>query len=341
MNRNSIVIICSVLTLGSALAQGPIIVEQEKVLTGTQADAAKTAAGATGAAKVVLEEFSIEAANFAVSGGFTLLNPYKIDDGVLERNGTEAAAFVELSLLDVWAWNPQVRYRWAAENLHANGRNGWTGPHFVQKGWENLDFQGTVAYFFHGDSDQQTAATIVGAGEFSLEATVLYPVFMGLYTREKNDPFSNALDLYNRTTSAHTVGLVLAYGATTDRGAFDIHHRAFGGVGYRTAIKNPHANTKSGIKREILLGMQVGAALVESTEFVDGDSRRIRLEHGDLPAYTHNVNFGVEAEIYYPLPNTEVVNLSFKTRVYGGSDDNPNQWAASIGITAALDKLFP
>src|SRR5688572_18895694 len=112
MNRKLISFLFVLSVSSTALrAQGPIIVKEETAITNTNAKTAITASPeASGGGEAIIKKYSIGTSLFAVSAGYVLLNPYKIENGVLEQNGTDGAGFIEFGLFDVWAWDPQARY---------------------------------------------------------------------------------------------------------------------------------------------------------------------------------------------------------------------------------------
>jgi hypothetical protein len=278
----------------------------------------------------------------SLNSGAYLLNPYKIENtNQLARGDSEAIFYLEIAVDYVSAWNPHRRAMFAKDHLmNTNGQmRGWDGMHLM--GWRDMltwaDFQGQIS-FFAGDEDSTTASAIVGAGDFSIETTVSIPLLMGLIT-DKSTLTSQALgddlaNLYQHTVVAHSINLVASYGGTTDRTAFDLHHRGFLGLGYRGAFKRRISGDPK-LRREVLVSFQVGCAWIETTEFVDRSSRTIELEYGDIPKYSLGSGLGLEAEIYLPL--SESAYVTFGSRVYGGPDPNP--WSAYIGLTFSLDQL--
>ena len=209
---------------------------------------------------------------------------------------------------------------------------------FVFKdGYNYMDGQVQMGFFLHGNGDNPTASTVVGSGDFSGEFTIGYPIAMGLFSDKGNvaAPLPSTEELYNKTTSTHWLGTVFSYGATTDRAAFDVHHRIFTGLGYRCAFKAPYFADGGETKREVLVSVQCGYAALESTEFVSGSSRTIRLNHGDIPDYDLEHGVGLEMDFRVPLNKSSYV--TFGSRIYGLHDPNP--WNAYIGITWSFDKL--
>jgi hypothetical protein len=206
--------------------------------------------------------------------GFHLLSPYTIvrskDTNItnwenrrfLEPAGTEAALFLEFQHSRHWAWDIDRR---AADTYGTH----WIGQGARAKGL--LDWDARLSYSFGSGDDNATAAAIVGAGEFGAEITLGLNLVRGIYGGT-----DNAKTTYDETTYAYTFSGQLCYGAVTDRGSFDVHHRVFLGPAYTAAIKAPFKDEKANIEREILIMFRVGAAMIETSEYLNGTDREIK-----------------------------------------------------------------
>ncbi len=286
---------------------------------------------------IFIEELSIRNNYVSLNTGSYLINPYKIaNTNQIAQGDSEATFYLELMANYVWAWNPERRQRSVKTFSSDTNWNGWTGLTWVNP-LKNTDVQARLAFFLHDGNEDSTASTIVGSGEFASELTLGFPLLHGVFFDEQKAPSSsNAEILYAKTTSAHSINLITSYGVTTDRHAFDAHHRYFLGLGYRAAFKAPFEMAQGEKEREVLINIQLGCAWIESTDYVDETSRTIKLINGDLPDYSLKAGIAMEAEFYYPI--NKATYATFGTRIYGGH--NPNPWNAYIGITWSFDKLL-
>jgi hypothetical protein len=280
---------------------------------------------------------------FSFNSGAYLLNPYKVvNTNQIAPSDAKAVFYLQLSFDYVAAWNLERRQRFVRSYLDKDkGFGGWNGIKFQNplpwktdhSSYETLDISGNISYFLQGNS-QPTASTIVGAGDFSAEISLGIPLVIGVFT---DDPHLDAnmlggdslTNLYAHTTSVHWVGLVESYGVTTDRGDLDAHSRFFTGLGYRAAYRSPFGNL-----REVLVSVQLGCGLIDSTHFVNSTDSTIEMEHG-VPKYFLEPGFAIESEFRVPISKS--ADLNFGASVY--SNHHPDSWNAHIGLTFPLEKL--
>ncbi len=269
------------------------------------------------------------------NSGVMLLNPYAIKTNgsgqtVLSDGDSQARFFIELAANYIWAWNYDRRARWA--NKYGGDADGGK--------WQFLgapDFSGRITYIAN-TSDESSAASIVGTGEFGMETTVGLPLYRAIYTVDRSLKASSALGLYDKTSHAHWLGVVGSWSGTTDGKGFDIHSRGFLGVGYRAAFAAPWESESEERHREVALSFQTGPSLVDSVRFVDENSSRVIETVGvEDPKYSSTFSWAFEAEAYVPISKT--LNGVMGVRLYTLMDDAPNLWNAYIGVTIPLNKL--
>lgn len=296
--------------------------------------------------------------HFALNTGFILLNPYSLTtngiDGadrnrrkLQESSGTDAKFFIDVGLNYVWAWDADRRATlWNRGTRTSSNRAGGTDgkkqfalthwdeeAHNVYRwlGWDSIDVQAHIS-FYAKDDKETTAAAMVGSGNFGSELTVGLPILQSIFTRPAAGQTANNLkpeELYNITRSVHWIGLVGSYSAVTDSGAFDIHDRILGGLGYRAAFR-------SFKNRDIVWNISAGIAAVDTVRFVGDDTKEIVLHHEDVPSYRHKTAFALESEAYIPV--TDSLSAVVGTRLYSGLE--PNTWNAYIGLTVPFDRLI-
>lgn len=281
---------------------------------------------------IELSEVSVAGSHFSLHAGAFLLNPYRVENitngvGTLSQNDAEAAWFFELAVNWVSAWEPGRRERLYLDTKRINPNNVGNGRVIFKPGklsYRNPDVQARFAAFLHNNDDDKTASTIVGSGEFSGEVTLGLPLFGAMFL--EGEDIDSGETFYNQTTSAHFVDLIYSYGATTDRGNFDVHHRNLAGLAYRAAYKVP---TNKKIRRELLMDVRAGAAWIESTPFEDERNRLVKVD------YETELGWALETELYYPLGDT--ANIVMGSRIYGGHDPNP--WNAYIALSLSVEEL--
>ena len=258
--------------------------------------------------------------------GSVLLNPYRLGtSNVLEKSDSKAAFFIEFTLNDLWAWNPERR-----EEFKGHSDKNW----IWDDEWKlnnRLDWQTRLAYYARsGKPTNEVASALVGSGDFGGELTVTLNLFQIVHgNASKSDvKFSDQKgeEFFKSTTSAHSFGIVASYGGITDKEAFDIHSRYLVGIGYRANF------------RETLFSTQIGFARVDNVEFVDNSSRVIRMTNGDVPRYRSQSSMAIESELYWPLGSGVAIYAGAKLYPLQ-SGSSPNQWSGFIGVTYSLDKL--
>jgi hypothetical protein len=268
--------------------------------------------------------------------GVRKLSPYKLteieseQEGApvrkrLDRGDNSTTAFIEFVYANRWAWNTErIGESWkfkypkgGAKRISAydDGRRNipWTlgkNAEFFDGRYWDVDFR--LSYNF--DGDDTTAAAIVGTSDIGLE--------VGIGRHIARDVFE--------TGGAYSLNMDLNYSLSTDRSAFDAHHRVFAGPSYTASFRVP-----GGEKRLGLFYSRLGWASVDSLVFVSKDSREVKLEHGDLPLYRQRDALAFEAELVYPVGKDAA--FTFGGRIYGIGD--PNTWTVQIGYTKPLSDL--
>ena len=250
--------------------------------------------------------------------GSVLLNPYRLGtSNVLEKSDNKAAFFIEFTLNDLWAWNPERREEFKG---HSNKNWIWDDEWKLNN---RLDWQARLAYYARsGKPTKEVASALVGSGDFGGELTIT----LNLFQTMRADESKAGEEFFKSTTSAHSFGLVASYGGITDKEAFDIHSRYLVGIGYRANF------------RETLFSTQIGFARVDNIEFVDNTSRVIRMANGDIPRYRSQSCMAIESELYWPLGSGVAIYAGAKLYPLQ-SGSSPNQWSGFIGVTYSLDKL--
>lgn len=264
----------------------------------------------------------------SINSGLYLLNPYEIGaSNRLERGDSEAAFFIEFAFNNAWAWNPARRqYTWSDRSCDFFD---------FKSPLDHMDFQTKLSFFLHDNGSKTTnASTIVGSGDFAAEATVTFNIYQGLFGPSPRATGGADRSIFDETTLAQSIGVVVSYGGITDRQAFDIHHRIFTGLGYKGAFRIGESDPES-VARELLYNIQMGYAWIEQTQFLNDDTREIKLTQGDLPDYQLEGGFAVETELYWRITKTSFLFVG--ARLYANHDPNP--WSAHIGVTIAADKV--
>ncbi len=291
--------------------------------------------------------------HISLNSGLILLNPYRLTTNGLtgdttgrraidKGDGTQAKFFIDLAVNYVWAWDTARRERFA-EELNKAGGGGLFLWQKNGKRWEGaipLDIQTHISYYAK-DSSDTTASAIVGSGNFGGEVTLGLPIYRALYTKNGSNPKNTkSEDLYNETESVHWFGVVGSYSGVTDSESFNVHSRYLLGVGYRAAYPSfggfGDSDSKNGERpREFVLSVTLGAAGVDSVQFLNNTSREIKMHHGDVPDYTVKPTFALEMEAYYPLNSS--LSAVLGSRLYPNLD--PGMWNAYAGVTIPLDKI--
>lgn len=282
------------------------------------------------------EEDSVRVFPFQISSGIILLNPYVVTNftdtsgrtrGNLEKgDGTKARFFIEVSYNQTWVSTPNKRYDFLYATPAANPNTRHLQKWFWDQDDPSVDIQARLNYIAKDDKETTTAA-IIGSGEFSGEITLGLPVWrkINLNDTVSSLQWDDEVDIYKKTADAHWVGLVASYSAVTDSGAFDIHDRIFGGVGYRAMHKAGFVADG----REFSISLNGGVAFVDSLEFISKRNHEVRLVHGDVPDYEMKAVGALEAEVNLPL--TGNISATLGTRFYTGLD--PNVWTAYVAVT--------
>lgn len=271
-------------------------------------------------------EKSVDNNYLSINSGIYLLNPYRIgESNRLERGDAEAPFFIEFAFNNVWAWNPSRR-----QDTWENS----TSPFFdIKAPLDHMDFQTKLSFFLHNNGDKTTnASTIVGSGDFAAEATLSLNIYQGLFGPSATGDRSH--QIFDETKLAQSVSLVVSYSGVTDRQAFDIHHRVLLGAGYKGAFRVSDPDPDN-VAKELLYNIQMGYAWIEQTEFLNDNTREIRLTNGDLPDYKLSGGFAVETELYWRITKTSFLFVG--ARLY--ADHDPNPWSAHMGVTIAADKI--
>jgi hypothetical protein len=242
--------------------------------------------------------------------GVFLLNPYTIDPNTRLLNPageTDASASLQVDYQYVWAFSKQRQ----AENKVPDG-SGWRpqGVSYPFFGADSvIDIEARIGYVFQS-TDEPSASTIIGSGEFLTEVTVGSPIYR--YIDKGEQP--------------HSVSLDVSYGMVTDRATFDVHHRIFGGFSYRTAFHMGDSPSQ--------LTVRFGGAGIEVVDFANDTTTEVVFERG-APKYSMNAAWALEAEARIPI--VESLSAVLGTRIYGGTD--PNLWTAYLGATIPIENF--
>lgn len=275
--------------------------------------------------------------------GAHLLNPYHIvpvvdannnvlvdangqERHVVESSGSEAAFSFEFNFLNKAAWNPGRRAKfkkdgewvWGADSL----RN-------------RIDIQGRIGYYVSGEKDLPSASTIVGSGDFAAELIGGFSLYQSKLGSDLSNGDSQTVE-EGINMGGQTFGVQVAYAATTDKSAMDVHHRIMVGPAYTAAVPTRFLSGGDQLTRSILFELRLGPALIETVDFKSGNSREIAVSHRDLANFDLNLGFGIETEAWLPVSKTG--NLVLGARIYGGPD--PNTWSAYIAYSIDTDSVF-
>jgi hypothetical protein len=260
--------------------------------------------------------------------GFSLLNPYKIDEVDTDKpthrlviknaTSTDVAAIFEFRYSNRWAWN--------AERATADF------PDLTQQGTSNIfsadfkkhaDVDVRLGYTFAG-SEKASASTLVGTGDFHGELSTSMPFW--LY-RSPNDAVR------------FTVGPVLSLSSVTDRAFLKPHNRLMAGASYSTAFDDPFSTADADhIVRKVLLDFRIGAARIDSVHYAVDDTGhlytdgKIEATESFQPKFYPETAWAFESQLLYPINTSSF--LIFDGRVY--SNVKPGQWNLQIGFTTSL-----
>ena len=249
-------------------------------------------------------------------GGVRMLSPFSVktekDDkgnvtkATLEKGDGSVSGFLEFVYSNRWAWNEK--------RIHEDT----VSPHGILSqplNLENWDFDSRLTYNF-AKSNENDPSAIVGSGDFGLELTM-----SGLIHHKR---FLNG----SSDRGAESIGLDICYGLTTEKSAFDAHHRFFAGPSYTVSFPGD-------AHRWIQFTTRLGYGRVETVKFTSASTREIKLDHGDIPRYSLNSAIAFETELFYPLRAD--ATLTFGARIYGKLDPNP--WTVYIGYSKSISQL--
>ncbi len=294
---------------------------------------------ASDAVKVTVLDFLTAAGEETVQAffqsGVSLLNPYHVNvppAGSTDRmtigsaTNTDANAFLEFVFGDRLAWNGERILDWQNNDGAKAGEPFWFFPKQWFHGKFAWDVEARIGYTFAGGSEETTASTIVGSGNFNAELTAGLPVIL------MQSPSGG---------NAFTVGLEFGYGAVTERSALRAHESVFAGLAYNAAFTDPVGEVKEGgSARRALLNFRMLVTSVDTVRYVDEDSRVIHTRNG-LPRYFSKWTLAFQSQLLYPINDASYV--TFSGRVY--PDLTPGLWSVQIGLTVLptkiMSSLFP
>ncbi len=241
--------------------------------------------------------------------------------GELEKNGSEGKAFARIAYEDRWAWNPKREDEFTAKakdtKLHLSGLSDL-----------KYDFSSSLAFYSNGDSNEASAAAIVGNSDFAIEIDQDLLFLRAQKTEAIPNEKTGAMERV--VTERKSLGLGVSYAGVTNVDTFDIHNKVLVGTSFTTAW-NLH-------KRPGRLNIKVGPAWIDTVELEGGDSSRVKLS-ADMktPRYSFEPAFGVETR--FSIPTGDSANLMLGSSFYV-REDIPNNWNAYISMQVATDKLL-
>jgi hypothetical protein len=238
---------------------------------------------------------------FMVNTGVVLLNPYKLTKGTV---GGREVFEVESTSGSEYKFSTEIKMK---------RRYAWSAPADASP-WGFVDYDSRFGWVV--GEDDPSASTVVGSGDFYLEASLGTPVWP-LVRHDKGD--------FALTLNVEGLGSV-----ATERGVQDLHSQYSAGVALVSGISTPIGG---GRPVEALLGLYYGR--YEVPRFVDeadlpSSGSILVVSQGGFPDYQGVESWTARADVHVPVGATGAIVVA--GRFYLGVDE-VNPWSVWIGFT--------